>query len=549
MKESMLRWGLGARAVWCVVALATAAACVDVVSSHVLGMGTAEGLLCTLCISALQACVLASLYQLALHHRLLRILIITVVAGLVFLGLFNICAYRFYGTGISRRLLVIIAQTNPQEAKEFLPGLMGNLRSAVFYLPTLWVLTGAILLWIAIRKIPGRVWAYGAYIAGGIGLIYYGWFCAHYPVGKTAFFLYLRTAKYAIETYRSTGTSEALEKLKRPFPDAGKVESSHLTPTIVFVLGESASRSHWSLYGYPLPTTRAMDSLRDSLFIFTDAKASSSSTAGNMERILTFKEDDSTFGDWYRFPTLVEMMNLAGYRTSWLSNQERSGLMSNSTAVLTEAASRTVFLSESSEDALIRQYDEALLPYFLEELADTADYKLIMLHLMGSHTLYSHRYPAGREKFTATDIENTTRLYMPDHDKASVVAEYDNSIAYTDSILGEIAQSISSLTSPAIMIYFSDHGEEVYDYRDFLGRSRKAVDVPFIAYPNAAFRAANPELCERLSDASSKAISTANFIYMIMSLTGTRYPLYNASKNPLDSGYLVQPRMIDEEPE
>ena len=40
---------------------------------------------------------------------------------------------------------------------------------------------------------------------------------------------------------------------------------------------------------------------------------------------------------------------------------------------------------------------------------------------------------------------------------------------------------------PAVVIYFSDHGENVYDGGDFIGRDELHVEVPFLVYPNKQY--------------------------------------------------------------
>ena len=61
-----------------------------------------------------------------------------------------------------------------------------------------------------------------------------------------------------------------------------------------------------------------------------------------------------------------------------------------------------------------------------------------------------------------------------------VVADYDNATRYNDQVVDAILARFTD--RDAIAVYLSDHGEEVYDYRDFFCRSH---DLPL-----------TPEVCK-----------------------------------------------------
>ena len=71
--------------------------------------------------------------------------------------------------------------------------------------------------------------------------------------------------------------------------------------------------------------------------------------------------------------------------------------------------------------------------------------KLIVVHLFGSHFPYGLRYPTTFAKFSGT---------------SKAIDGYDNSIVYTDYILGE-AFGMAEKASVDAVVYFSDHGEDV----------------------------------------------------------------------------------------
>lgn len=346
------------------------------------------------------------------------------------------------------------------------------------------------------------------------------WYLCSYQNGRTAFLLSVRLPKYALEITRSNREIAKIAALKRPFPHPESVTSCPDPVTLMVVIGESASRAHLSAYGYPLPTSPWLASARDSVVLFADAIGSSATTAGNMERILTFKNDDATEGDWWKYPTVIDLFNVAGYKTFWLSNQERTGIWSNASGVIAASANVIDYISaDNSEDVILSRHDDVMIPHVEKALADSA----------------------------GTDIMRTFRRPWIDNKKAAVVADYDNSIRFTDSILHVFADTLARLADPAMMIYFSDHGENVYDDRDFIGRDVRYVEVPMFIYMNAAFRHRHPQLAERAASSVTLPISTANTVYTLMTLGGVGYPLYDSSRDFLNPAFRPRVRYVDME--
>lgn len=471
-----------------------------------------------------------------------------ILALYTFLAVVNALCYGLYEMGISRKMLTVVIQTNPRESAEFLSNLLSGIGRLVLSRQALVAAVAAAAVCFLICRLPVRVYRFAVCGTGCVGLVLLAAFCISNSSGRTAHSLALRMVKYSREIYLAEKEYRRLLAEATEFPDAQTVATAGLADNVLVVIGESASRGHHSLYGYPLPTTPRLDSLSSKLFLFTDAIGSSASTAGNMERILTFKHDDETFGDGLKYPAVVDLFNTAGYKTYWLSNQERSGSVSNSSSVLVRNAAVTRYLGpENSEDALITRYDEVLLPAVSEALADRdTGRRMVFAHLIGSHVDYKYRYPAGRGRFSAEDEMRTGERPWLNAESAGVVARYDNSIAYTDSVLSEMIRMLESDYRPSALLYFSDHGENVYDTGNMQGRGEKFVEVPFIVYVNEAYRRRNPDVVRCLEGALAKPFSTANVVHLLMHLTGTGYAAYDATRDPLSQAYRIRPRYVDE---
>lgn len=108
-------------------------------------------------------------------------------------------------------------------------------------------------------------------------------------------------------------------------------------------------------------------------------------------------------------------------------------------------------------------YDEDVIPMLDKNLESyKSGYRFVVLHLGGgSHgPKYSDRYPPEFQKFKpmchdADVVNNCTpeQLYN----------SFDNTILYTDHVLGKIIQNLDDSGAPYVFIYVSDHGESLLE--------------------------------------------------------------------------------------
>ena len=76
---------------------------------------------------------------------------------------------------------------------------------------------------------------------------------------------------------------------------------------------------------------------------------------------------------------------------------------------------------------------------------------------------------------------------------------YDNSIHYTDYVLGEIVDMLAKTNAPASMLYLSDHGEDIFD--DSRARYLHAspiptyyqLHIPYVIWFSKAYRESYPQ--------------------------------------------------------
>jgi len=310
----------------------------------------------------------------------------------------------------------------------------------------------------------------------------------------------------------------------------------------VVVIGESMSTCHISRYGYFRETTPVMDSLSGEFDVYTDVITPDTYTVGVMKKALSFA--DSSHPEYYTLkPSIIELFNTAGFETYWISNQNFLDKWRGSHGAVAQQAKHIYNL------APLKQHDEILIPYLQEALHDSiSGNKIIFVHLKGSHHTYNCRYPKDFDYFNCEKRGDLVAGFRNDYMKKTI-DEYDNSIRYTDFVLGSIFRQIKDLNTSSCLLFFSDHGEEVYDTRTVGGHFMSNVHpcqckIPFILWRSEKYR-------ENVSDLVidiSRPYSIEDVIYSLSTLCCLEYEGNNPARSIFSAEYKIpSKRMVGKE--
>ncbi|HBV0426301.1 TPA: phosphoethanolamine transferase [Escherichia coli] len=289
--------------------------------------------------------------------------------------------------------------------------------------------------------------------------------------------------------------------------------------TYVLIVGESVRVDNMSLYGYTRSTTPQVEAQRKQIKLFNQSISGAPYTALSVPLSLT--ADSVLSHDIHNYPdNIINMANQAGFQTFWLSSQ--SAFRQNGTAV-------TSIAMRAMETVYVRGFDELLLPHLSQALKQkTQQKKLIVLHLNGSHEPACSAYP------------QSSAVFQPQDDQDAC---YDNSIHYTDSLLGQIFELLKDRR--ASVMYFADHGLErdptkknVY-FHGGREASQQAYHVPmFIWY--------SPVLGDGVDRTTENNIfSTAYNNYLINAWMGVTKPEQPKTLEEVIAHYKGDSRVVD----
>lgn len=325
-------------------------------------------------------------------------------------------------------------------------------------------------------------------------------------------------------------------------------DSNGETPrTLVLIIGESTTRTRMGIYGYNRNTTPMIEQFKKenpNLLVFNDVVSSRPYTIEILEQALTFA--DERHPDLYLTqPSLIHLMKQAGYKTFWITNQQTMTKRNTMLTMFSKQTDKQYYMNNDRNQSA-RQYDDAVIQPFKEVLTDPAKKKFIVIHLLGTHMKYEFRYPKSSEYNVFQD--KTGIPFNIDDDNAKVYNSYDNAISYNDYVITTLFNTFKQNHDNGFMLYFSDHGEEVYQTPpyDVLGRNEKAptkpmYTIPFILWQSPSWLKTHPNDYQAYVD---RKFSSQDLIHTWSDLAGLRYNLYQPEKSLVNPNFKPSIRWI-----
>src|SRR5690606_32736690 len=89
--------------------------------------------------------------------------------------------------------------------------------------------------------------------------------------------------------------------------------------------------------------------------------------------------------------------------------------------------------------------------------------QFIVLHTMGSHFNYAHRYPDDYDVFQPSLMSLKAANLHDRAQKEHLNNSYDNSVVYTDWIIDSLIALLDAEGAMSYLFYIADHGENLFD--------------------------------------------------------------------------------------
>jgi heptose-I-phosphate ethanolaminephosphotransferase len=302
--------------------------------------------------------------------------------------------------------------------------------------------------------------------------------------------------------------------------------------TVVLVVSESINRDNLGLYGYARDTTPLLAQqqarLGANFLTMRHAWSTEASTIPALRAVFGVAGAGSR-------PELhmLALARAAGYKVWWISNQEDMAI-ENVHARLADV----VQMQSHTPGRSAKSLDEQVLQPMQAALADRAERKLIVLHLMGAHPHYRFRYPPGAAQFSRRADSVDRGLIAQDKPRwvRRLRDDYDSALVYQDRIVShslDLARASAPASGYLAWMYLSDHGQEVGHTSNRIGHSpgtAAGYRIPALIWQ----RAPRPGM---VAGAGARPFRSDWADMTLAHLLGMQWQGYRASQNVLDPRY------------
>ena len=126
--------------------------------------------------------------------------------------------------------------------------------------------------------------------------------------------------------------------------------------------------------------------------------------------------------------------------------------------------------------------------------------------------------------------------------------EYDNANLYNDFVVSSLIKDYSATNPNGFLLYFSDHGEEVYDTpphniqgRNEAAPTRHMYSIPFILWTSPSWQQAHPR---DFTSMTNRKYSSSELIHTWSDMAGLKYDLFNPERSLVSPNFVETTRWI-----
>lgn len=294
---------------------------------------------------------------------------------------------------------------------------------------------------------------------------------------------------------------------------------------IVVVIGESFSKYHSSLYSYPKATNPKLGELSQSnLYVYNDVICLRDETTAVLKTIYNIIKYE---GAKITPPPFPSILRGAGYKTHLFDGLD----------VWNGKKEKTIWENMYTTKNETRFSDDMDLISTVE--ISKTEPSLHVIKLEGQHYTYANRYPESFAHFQRSDYPEVSNSQH-----AEILAHYDNATLYNDFVIYNVIQKL--LDKEAVVLYFSDHGEEIYDYRNFMGHgglSEKSehikyqIEIPFMMWVSDLYKENHPDTVEQIKNAVDRPYNTGDLVHLIMDISGVKAVGYDPTRSVINDQF------------
>lgn len=303
-------------------------------------------------------------------------------------------------------------------------------------------------------------------------------------------------------------------------------------PLVVLVVGETARVANFGFGGYARSTTPQLAALqaKGELVYFPQVLSCGTNTQTSLPCMFSHLGREQYASREERHENLLDVLQRAGASVLWMDNQSGcKGVCDRVPHVDTRSLSVPQYCPDEE------CFDQVMLHLLPEQLQSLerdarAAATVVVLHQMGSHgPAYYKRTPQSFKPFGPECESNA----LQECDRQALVNAYDNTIAYTDQVLGELVSWLHEQRRPTALVYVSDHGESLGEGGLYLHgmpyslAPQEQKHVPMVAWFSPEFVQTSRTSLACLKQQAQAPLSHDNFFHSVLGLLDVRTEVKN----------------------
>ena len=252
--------------------------------------------------------------------------------------------------------------------------------------------------------------------------------------------------------------------------------------------------------------------------------------------------------DGFSEKSFLSAFREAGFKTFWISNQVSFGKFDTPVSVFAKEADDVQFLNLGSVSNA-SNHDAVLLAPLRRAIGDPAQKVLVVLHTLGSHWNYAHRYPQQFDRWQPSLKSVDKPDYTNPRIEPQMNNSYDSAILYTDWFLSQVIGVLKETDLPASLLYVADHGQTLYDKSckiAFHGHNTQyEFHVPAFVWYSDSYAERFPGKVEQLKRHRKAKLSTENMFHTVLDMADIRYPGDSLERSFVNPAFKRHKRYVD----
>jgi lipid A ethanolaminephosphotransferase len=314
-----------------------------------------------------------------------------------------------------------------------------------------------------------------------------------------------------------------------------KVAAAARPRLLVLVLGETGRSGNFGVNGYARDTTPELASAK--VATFRNAWSCGTSTAASVPCMFSPLGREGFVGRDRDTENLVDVLQHSGLAILWIDNQAGGckGVCDRVPNVNTSALKdpRLCADGECRDEILLAGLDERIAALPADKRSKGV---VLVMHQMGSHgPAYALRSPREAKRF----LPECTSSHLPDCDATTIRNAYDNTIAYTDHVLGSALRWLQQRSDyDGALLYVADHGESLGENNLYLHGLPYAIapdvqkHIPWITWLSPGFEQASGVTMNCLRGRQQDRVTHDNLFHSVLGLMQVSTSAY---RRPLDA--------------